>query len=271
MIQHPGGIARSMSAVVMVLALPVARATAQKNDEARLTMGISAGWLASSKLWQVPNQPVFSSFSEPDLFSLTREARSDITISGHATYYRGPHLGITGEFTYLGLGTTDGCVLARDNGDAALQAACNALKGTQGSASTTAVQGGVVLRPFARAFLQPYVKGLAGLAFTPSSTISMVSDYGLVGDTLERITIYTDNGNKPIRPSWALAAGFATAPSSGYQLRFEVRDTWLPLREVTGPTSGQGFEPPTRSSIHGFLSVMVAFDIVLEKRRGRRY
>ena len=99
----------------------------------------------------------------------------------------------------------------------------------------------------------------------------MTSVYGAIGDTLLTVDIYKDDHAREIRPSWIVGAGFATAPSSGYQLRIEVRETWLTQTVITAATPNQGFVPPTRSVIKAFPSVLVAFDVVLEKRRGRRY
>jgi opacity protein-like surface antigen len=264
-------LARRTACGIALLVAPAWSVSAQTNDEARLTLGIAAGFIGSHLLWDIPNQPVASSFDSPDIFHLRREVRSDISISGHATFYRGPHLGFTGEFTYAGLGTSDGCQVVQDGGDPELAAACDALKENLGSASVTLIQGGLVYRPLARAGLQPYFKGLVGLAFTPISTIETRSFYGSIADTSLILTIYTDDSWKELRPTWTAALGVSTAPSSGYQLHVEVRQSWLPLGVVTGPTSGQGFVPPHKTAIKGFTSVLVGFDIVLEKRRGRRY
>lgn len=265
-------IRRRYGGVIAALLLaPHAAVAAQTNDESRLTMGIAAGWIASAQLWDIPSQRVLSTFGEPDFYHLHRELRSDITVSGHGTYFRGPHLGFTGEFTYLGLGTTDACTVVQDGGDVSLRDACTALNGAQRPASVTTVQAGVVLRPLSRTFIQPYLTGAAGVAFTPGSTVAMTSVYGRIGDTLLTLAVYRDDHAREIRPSWTLGAGFATAPSSGYQLRIEVRETWLTQTVVTAATSGQGFVPPTRSVFKAFPSVLVAFDVVLEKRRGRRY
>jgi hypothetical protein len=271
MIRRPTTIFYRTSCGLALLMASAGALAAQTHDEARLTLGMSAGFMGSEVLWDVANQPIISAFDTPDLFHLHRETHSDISISGHATYFRGPHLGFTGEFTYVGLGNSDACEIVQDGGDAELVAACNALKGANGSASTTLIQGGVVYRPLSRSFLQPYFKGVVGLAFTPSSTIQTRSDYGAIGDTALILTIYTDDHWKELRPTWTAAFGISTAPSSGYQLHVEVRESWLALGVVTGPTSGQGFAPPSKSVIKGFPSILVGFDIVLEKQRGRRY
>jgi len=263
--------ARIIGAVIVAAAFPATGARAQTNDEARLTLGIALGYIGSMSLWDVASQPVFSPANEPDLFHLHREVRSDITIAGHATYYPGPHLGFTGEFTYLGLGTTDACTIVHDNGDLELRAVCDALKGTLGTASTTVVHGGIVYRPFSRTFLQPYFKGVVGLAFTPASTVAMRSTYGAIADTALINTIYKDDDWKVIRPSWSVGVGVSTAATSGYQIHVEIRETWLTMGVVDAPTSAQGFVPAHSSVLKGFPSVLVGFDVVLARQRGRRY
>lgn len=271
MIQHLAKTSRRAACGIALLLAPAWPLVAQTNDDARLTLGISIGYIGGQKLWDVPSQSIASVFDSPDIFHLHREIHSDFTISGHGTYFRGPHIGFTGEFTYAGLGNLDACNVIQDSGDLELVAACNALQGSEASASTTFVQGGLVIRPFARSLLQPYFKGLVGLAFTPSSTIAMESIYGAIADTNLVLTIYKDDNWKEIRATWTAAIGVSTAPSSGYQLHIEARESWLPLGVVTGPTSGQGFMPPNKSVLKGFTSVLIGFDIVLEKRRGRRY
>jgi hypothetical protein len=254
--------------VLLVLAAPL---RAQTTDESRLILGIAAGYIGSQPLWDVPNQPIASTFDPPDIFHLHRETHSDISISGQFTYFKGPHLGFTGEFTYVGLGNSDSCTLVQNNGDLDLIAACGALNGATGSASTTLVQGGLIYRPLSRSFLQPYIKGLVGMAFTPTSLIETVSTYGAIADTALVLTIYQDDHQHELRPTWTAVFGISTAPSSGYQIHVEVRDSWLPLTVVTGPTSGQGFTPPNKTTIFGFPSILVGFDIVLARQRGRRY
>ncbi|MGH7581618.1 MAG: hypothetical protein ACREL5_00160 [Gemmatimonadales bacterium] len=256
------------------------RLGAQTHDEAHLIVGISAGWIGEERLWHIPDQAIASSFeSVRDTFNLVRTVRSNISISGHVTFYPHPRIGFTGQFTYLGLGTTDGCSVAYDAGDAELVQACKALSSSNRSASTVAVQGGVVVRPLPRAGAQPYFEGLVGLAFTPTSTVETRSIFGAIGDTTLNLTIYNDTHWGQIRPSWTAAFGIATAPSQGYQLRVEFRETWMALTAVTQATTGQGYEPgqdpggkgAERSVIKGFPSILVGFDVVLTRQPGRRY
>ena len=66
--------------------------------------------------------------------------------------------------------------------------------------------------------------------------------------------------------SWVTAS-----PSSGYQIHVEVRETWLALGVINGPTIGQGFVPNHSSVLKGYPSILVGFDVVLARQRGRRY
>ena len=45
----------------------------------------------------------------------------------------------------------------------------------------------------------------------------------------------------------------------------------ITLPVITGPTSQQGFDPPSKTVLKGFPSIVVGFDIVLEHRPGHRY
>jgi len=254
--------------------------TAQTHDEARLSMGISAGWIGAESLWDVPDQPIISFVPglEPDTFHLHRAMRSGVSVSGHVTYYGRPQFGLTGEFTFLGLGADNGCSVVHSNGNAEMITACQAVAGNTGSASTVAIEGGAVFRPLPRAAVQPYLEGAVGFAFTPSSTVRMTGPY-VSNDSAFQLTIYDDNSWKQIRPAWTAVFGIVTAPSQGYQMRFEFRETWMSLTAVSHATTEQGFEPgadpgaggSVHSIIKGFPSILVGFDVVLARQRGRRY
>lgn len=261
-----------MGMVAATFILGARQLSAQTHDDPRLIIGISAGEIGSRSLWVVPMQPVYSDFEDtPTEYRLSRSIQSDITMAGSATYFRNPHFGLTGEFVYLGMGTTAGCQIAQDDGDPFLENACAGLNGTQVSASVTAAQAGVVYRFLSHTLIQPYIKAVGGVAFTPSSTVETVATAGFIGDTADNLTIYTDPSWKTVRGVWTAGFGISTAPSSGYQIHAEVRETWIALPAVTGATQGQGFPPPTASSSHNYLSVLVGFDVVLEQRHGRRY
>jgi hypothetical protein len=283
--------------LVLVLCLAGQRLSAQTIDWGRVTIGLSAGLRAGGSLWEVPNQPVLSSninpngtlqapYYPPDLYHLYRDVGAGFTIAAQATFFSSPHFGLTFELTYLGLNLNDKCTVAHDGGDAELATACAYVGSSQTtaatpgfptpptvdhSASATLIEGGVILRPFKPAALQPFFKGLIGFATTPHSTLEMESVYGVVVDTSVGIIIYQDASPPQVRPVFTAAAGLTTAPTSGLQFHVEARETFLPLAVVTGPTISQNLLPPNQSVLKGFFSLMVGFDVVLVRERGKRY
>lgn len=268
---------RIMSAILpgaaaVLCLVHASRLSAQTVDQARVVIGISIGRIGGSDLWDVARQPILSVLEPgvPDTFRLHREVRPGLTIGVHGTLFVSPHFGLTGEFTYLGLGTGDACTLLNDDGDASLVGVCNALANQSGHGAAFALQVGGVARLSSGSAVQPYLKGLVGVASTPSSTVELIApDADLYGSGT--LVVYRDFHWNNQRPTWTVAAGLATAPSQGLQLRLELRDTWLAQSVVTGSTVTQNVEPPNRTVLKAFPSILLGFDIVLKRQRGRRY
>ncbi len=237
-------------------------------DESRLVIGVAGGWIGGKSLWSV-RQPVTAAAPQPDLFDLHRELRSNITLAGQGTFFPSPHIGITGEATYLGIGTRDQCALINSSGDFANEAACRAINGDNRSASGVALLAGVVLRPLSRSMLQPYLRVLGGAALVPRSTVDLVAVFGTASEGA--LPIYIGNKSRQLRPSGALAFGIATAPRVGYQLRLEARSTWVDLLVVTAANPRENMPATSKGKYIALPSITLALDVVLEKRRGRRY
>jgi hypothetical protein len=247
-------------------------ATAQgTNDEARLTVGVSVGVIGGGDLWSVRNQPLLGNDGMLDYISVRRRIRGNITMTGQVTYFPKPSLGWTGEITYLGIGTSDLCQVEEWSGYEPNRIACRVIDGQERAASGTGALAGVVYRPLSRATVQPYVKALAGIALVPRSTTSLTAAWGRYPDPEYVYPIYLEDGSRAVKPTGALAVGITTAPNTGYQLRAELKANVVQLQAVTGPTSGATTAPPLTSVWKLMPSFTVGFDVVLEKRRGRRY
>jgi hypothetical protein len=251
----------------LLIAAPAVSAQAS-NDESRLVVGILGGWIGGSELWST-TQPVFANGNRTDQFRLVRDMRANITMAGQLTYFPRPGFGVTGEITYIGLGSRDGCRLVVDNGDTFNRAACAAIDGRNRAASAVTASAGVLLRASTRGDVQPYLRANAGIALVPRSTTTMVAFFG--EDDALALVIYEEDESRAAKPLGAVSFGLATAPRAGYQLRMEARLTAVQLQVVTGPAPS-GSPTPPRASQWSFLpSVSVGLDVVLEKRRGRRY
>ncbi len=252
--------------LLCALATPLA---AQTNDQSRLLVGLSVGWVGGADLWEVPNQPITAIGQQQDLFALARRLRSNIAVQGQVTYFPQAALGLTGEVGYLGLGTEDRCRLTTSSGDFSNEAACQAANGLQRSASAVGVLAGITLRPLSRATLQPYGRVLAGLVLAPRSMVELAPVFGELQNTV--LPIYLPENSAEAKPAGALAIGVATSPNGGSQFRVELRGTWVRLSQVDGPSAREGLVPDNSGRFVMVPSLTVGFDIVLEKRRGRRY
>lgn len=259
------------TAIIMIaIGASVRTAAAQATrDQARLVVGVSAGYIGGSGLWRVNNQPIRALNNEQDVFDIERRLRPNITFIGQGTYFPSDHVGITGEVAYLGLGTTDACKFIASANDGINRSACAAINGDNRSASGVAATAGVMLRPASRAAYQPYVRIQAGVALVPRSTVPVTAVFGQTQGSV--LPIYTISNDKEVKPAGVLAFGISTAPSAGYQFRVEARATAVQLRVVSGPTAFENMQPETRSVTKLLPSITVGLDIVLEKRRGRRY
>lgn len=262
-------IAARRLVLLVALAAPAAPLAAQTGDQARLVVGTNVGWVGSADLWSVDAQPITAIGGTPDEFALQRTLRSNIAVIGQVTYFPRSHLGITGEIGYLGLGTEDRCQLRTTSGDFTNEAACQAINGLQRSASAVGALFGVTARPWSRATLQPYGRVLAGIVLAPRSTVELHPVFGELENTVLRV--YNSDDASEAKPAGALAVGIATAANAGTQFRVELRGTWTRLSVVDGPSAREDLVPPTRARFVMVPSLTVGFDIVLEKRRGRRY
>jgi hypothetical protein len=261
---------RFLALLALLTALSARSAASQATrDQSRLVLGVSAGYINGTDLWSVAEQPILTNTEATDVFSINRSLRSNVTFIGQATWYSGANLGFTGEIAYLGLGTRDSCKLVAASGDPLNRLACRTLDGNERPASAVSLGVGVNFRPASRAFLQPYLRAVTGLALAPRSTVRTVATIGQFGDTA--FTIYPGNNGTSTKLAGTVGAGFATSATPGYQFRVELRNTWVQLPIVTGATPFQGEIPPTRTVWKALPSLLVGFDIVLEKRRGRRY
>lgn len=257
----------------LLLVAPPAVGAQATHDQSRLVVGIAGGYVGGSDLWSVDGQRILTNNPfTPDLFRLTRRIRSNVTMVGQATWFPGSNYGYTVEMGYLGLGTADSCTLQSASGDPLNRLACGAINGTDRPASAVAFGAGMVARPASRSYFQPYARATTGFALMPRSTVGMIGTIG-AGDqnTDTAFTVYPRENGSDVKLTGTLALGVATSANPGYQFRLEFRNSWVRLPIVTGTSEYQGVLPPVRTVWKSLPSLVFGMDIVLEKRRGRRY
>jgi hypothetical protein len=261
---------RELVAVALMLATSVLPARGQATkDQARLVFTVSGGMVVGKHLWSVDNEPV--QFTTPaDTFAIGRRIRSTIAVGVGGTYFPREHLGLSVDAFLIGLGFEDSCRLVFSSGSGDAATTCLSILGATKSATAVTFSGGPVLRLGSDKLISPYARVNVGLVISNQSSLRTVGQFPTPQGTAER-TIFADDHDSRVAPSLALGAGFTTAVAKGYQLRWEVRDNIVGVQRVIGSTPQSNLVPPHKLTYKHLFSLTIGFDVVLERRRGRRY
>lgn len=249
-------------------ALSASALPAQTADQARLMFSIGIGQSSGGgTLWSVGKQPFISSQTQTDTLAITRTFRRSLNLVLSGTYFPGDHWGFNVEAQMLGLATEDQC---RTIGtfDIRTDSLCQTINQGERSGSSAALSGGVVYRMASHQPLHPYLRANAGLLVNQES---FIKTGGVYGPSRGDLTLYEDNNPSTVRPYLSFGGGIVAVLGKGYQFRFELRDNWVQVSKITGATARQGLRPPTETVGKHILTATIGFDVVLERKRGRRY
>jgi hypothetical protein len=261
----------------LLLAAPSPGA-AQTGPEPNLILTLFGGATAGHSLWKVSRQPLclyaanYSCSSLYDTLELTRNISASLVLGASGVYFKGPHLGIEGEIFYLGLPFDDTCrgVYYNPDPNEIDQQVCLNIDAASPSTSAIGFYGGLVLRAAARHLISPYVRAGVGLVTYSGGTVELSGAFVDASGSIRSRAVYLEDNPRTVSSSIHAAAGVTTRISSGYQFRLEVHDAIVPLNRVTGPADDLARPPTASHSYHQFILTM-GLDVVLEKKRGRRY
>jgi hypothetical protein len=270
---------------VAILSLPGGPLPAQTPSAPHLYVSMFGGYRAGGRLWTSNDQP-FAVFVRTgsglqrnpgyDTLDLQQQVVPGFVIGAAGTYFPHPHLGIEGEITFLGLGLESRCAIRRsqpaDTADVDPEL-CASLNGGTTSLSAVSFSAGVVARLLPDKPTSPYVLASVGLVTRTRSTIEMIGVYADPTGLPATAGVLADSTPNKTTPHFTLGAGAAFPLGPSYQLRVEGRDVITRLDRVTGPAdpSGGTLYPPHGGKVRHNFVFAVAFDVILEKRRGRRY
>lgn len=262
--------------VLLALSLAAPVAAAQTGSQPSLVLTIFAGTATGGSLWSIPRQPFCvlagtSCSSLIDTLRLTRDVSSSFVAGAGATYFQSPHLGLTLEVFYLGLSFDDACSGLFYNPDTERrnEQLCENISGSALSSSAIAFFAGVVARAAPTRAISPYVRAGVGLLSYSTGTVEMSGVY-VSGNAIQSRAVIVDDKPKKAALTVQAAAGFTARLSPGYQLRFELRDVLSPLQHVTSPADNLG-RVTTTTRVHHRIALTLGLDVILEKKRGRRY
>jgi len=259
-------------AVPLALLGPALLSAQRTADRARLIISVGLGQTSGGgQLWRVDNQPLQISQSQVDTMAVSRAFRRTLNIDFGATYFPTENFGLNVDAQLLGLGTADDCAVGGSSSGGGVSqvttAICRAIRGSERSATSATLSVGGVYRVAPHSNIHPYVRANVGLMISQQSFVKLRP---VINDSEFRI--FNDDDPDNTQPYVGLGGGVVAVIGRGYQLRFEVRDNWVRVPKVTGSTAGfTGGEPPTKTVGRHLLSVTVGFDVVLERKRGRRY
>ncbi|MGH7585163.1 MAG: hypothetical protein ACREMH_02855 [Gemmatimonadales bacterium] len=269
---------RPLVPALVLLALqalaPVPARAQATGDQARLVFTISGSWATGTNLWSVAEQPVRfplwpGGMSEVDTVSLARRISSGIGVGVGATYFPGENFGYFAELAFLGIGYEDSCSLLSPPTNTAGSQLCDNLAEMDPSASTVTFGVGVIARTSSRGAISPYLRAGAGIAILSQSPIRMDGTAEALDGAF--FTFYDDDDNTRVTPALMLGGGVTMPIGTGWQFRAEVRDNIIGIASVTGPTDSDGQVPPQETRYKSLWTVYLGVDIVLERKRGRRY
>ena len=263
---------RTRTIVVALLTVSTAAPVAAQrtHDQARLSLGLAIGGTVGRSLWSVTNQPIDDGLLT-DTLSLERDIRAGLAVVFHGTYFPSDHWGFTGEAMLIGLGFEDQCRQLTSSLSSDNAAVCNSIRGHDSPGSAVGLSVGALYRVWSRKVVSPYVRAHAGFIISQHSAVELNGSIPVSSVDASEFRVYVDNNRPGLTPVLGLGVGFTAALGPGYQLRWEFRDNIAGLEQVTGPTAANFQEPPSRLSYQHVLSVTFGFDIVLERKRGRRY
>ena len=268
------------AAVLSAVLAPSVRA--QEGQQATLILSVGLGVHTGHSLWGIDAQPLsVLGTANPTLYDtlrLSRSISSGLVATFAATYFPSGKVGLRGGVSFFDLGMDNTCAPVAPyvlDSEQKNQQLCENLTGTVSGNSTLLLDVGVTVRALPRGRTSPYLHGGLGYAIHSGGTLGVSSTF-VQGGALASRQIIAEESAKSGSLTLQLAAGVTQPIGSGYQLRLEVRDDLFGLERATGPADGLGRlkEPPPSRAETGWyhhLSLVIGLDIILERKRARRY
>lgn len=253
-------------------------AFAQQSQQPTIVLTIGGGVVTGHGLWAINRQPICllngggTCSGLYDTMRIARTISPSLVLGASGTYFPWPQVGFHAEISYVGFPNDDACTaifLHPDPPDERGQQMCDNLSSSNTSSSAISAFVGATLRAASRRAVSPYLRANLGVISFSGSTTEVIGPY-VDGSGAHERSIIRDDSPGGMKPMVGLAGGFTSAIGSGYQFRLELRDIIASMDRVTGPASDLAIAPIESHYFH-HIALVLGLDVVLEKRRGRRY
>jgi hypothetical protein len=264
-----GNLAIGLAATLATLGSPAPALGQRSGDQSRLVFTVSAGYVAGTSLWHVPDQPVAG-----NRFDVARSIEGRLGGGMAATYYKGEHVGLTADIFAFELSYADACRILGAAGEVN-RLGCQNIDETERSALAAVFSVGGIFRVASRELVSPFARVGAGILVSNHSSITMSGlarpSNAAPEDPPFLVQVYEDNRRSRVGAALQLGVGFTTPLSRGFQFRWEVRDNIVGIQKVDGAAAENELDPPHSITYKNMFSLIAGIDLVLEKSRGRRY
>jgi hypothetical protein len=261
---------RLATLAALLLACPAAAAAQATGDQARLVFTVSGGYAAGHSLWQVTGQPVVLN-GLTDLLDLERQLTGTWTAGLGAIYFKNPNIGFTVDAHLVDLAQRTDCRLLSNSGSTLNPQVCESLDGTTSSSMSVAVSAGAVLRAASRGAVSPFLRLQGGAFFGSLNTTQVVGSYETATGEPSLVFVYPNESTNSFSPQFMVGVGVTIPASRAYHIRFEGRAHTFGLDVIEGATLSQDVPPPVSKQYLTQFSLHLGVDLVLERKRGRRY
>ena len=263
---------RRVLALLAVVApfLPLRAAAQATGDQSRLVFSLTGGYAAGKDLWSVGGQSL-------TLDGLTDILAIDRTLTGTwaaglgVIYFKGENFGWTLDAHLVNSRIQDSCRLLSNSGSEKNAEVCASINGAARSAMSVALSAGGVFRAASREKVSPFARVQGGVYFGNLNTTMVQGTFVNPDNELVFVNIYPGGSSTTVSPEVIFGAGVTLPVAKAYHLRLEGRSMTYQLDVITGATGSSGTEPNTGSKWITQFSVHAGVDIVLERKRGKRY
>ncbi len=261
---------RTIGLLACLAAAPLPAAAQATGDQARLVFTFYGGYFGGQDLWTVGAQPLIDG-SFTDLLEISRKFEPSWTAGLGVTFFKGANIGFTGELQVIDARMRTSCGMLTQSGSLVNDDICASINGAMRSTLASSFSVGAIFRVLSRGDLSPYFRAQGGLYYLGASTTSVTGYW--IDDNLENhyVDIYPADGDSHLSGQFTLGAGVTIPIAKAYHLRVEGRGITYGVPVVTGPTDAQFILPPTTTAWNTQFQLLVGLDLLLERKRGRRY
>ena len=251
-------------------------AQTQPPYEPTLAFSINLGLTSHKDLWSVPRQPQSAPGNAFDTLSLARVIRPGLVAGVTATYFTSRSFGWTAEVTYFGIASEQRCqgpaVFVPDSLNLN-EEGCVRANGAHVNTSVVGFLLGASWRMGSADKVQPFARATVGPGIMAASYVNTVGYVTQPSGCASGCLYNLFEEQDPAQFTFVAnaSAGLSIRMSDAYRVRFEMHDIITQVTVATGPHPDNSTVGPTSKVTKHIPTLTFGLELLLERRRSRRY